>query len=117
MKLPPALSSALATGEALNAAGEQPLWSLQIRPRGVSFSSEGGPVRMGPNPGPETAADGALWSTTLAGAGALRATITASPCHDAATGLSFPFTSEVETGGTTYRGCAAAAGQGLGPRG
>lgn len=116
-RLPPALSSVLAGGDALNAAGEAPLWSLQIRPKALSFSTEGGAPTVLANPGAAQAPNGAVWAAPGPGGRAFRAAITAKPCRDAETELSFPFTAEVSFGASIYHGCAAAAGQGLGPRG
>ena len=64
---------------------------------------------------------GADWIGQLAGgpghaAGVLRLTAVAKPCVDGPTGMTYPFTARVEVAGQRYAGCAALAGQGLGPR-
>ncbi len=64
---------------------------------------------------------GATWSGSLASApnqpaGLLRLTVVAKACVDAPTGMTYPFAATVEMAGQSYVGCAALAGQGLGPR-
>ncbi len=102
-------------GAKLNAGGETPLWALQIRPGGLSFSSEKVASISLPNPGPASVDHGRVWTGAALGR-PFRATLLALPCRDAATGLTYPMTAQVEVGGTTVSGCAAPAGQGLGPR-
>ena len=114
VKLPQALSSAL-QGGAINAGGETPLWALQIRPSGVTFSSEKVASITLTALQPTAAQNGGVW-TGVAGGRPFRALITAAACRDVATGLTYPLTAKVEALGYTYHGCSARAGQGLGPR-
>ena len=102
-------------GAKLNAGGEAPLWALQIRPKTLAFSSEQVASITVPNPGPTALPHGKLWSGAALGR-PFRATVLAASCRDGATGLTYPMTAKVEVGGTTLQGCAATAGQGLGPR-
>ena len=114
VKLPPALSSAL-QGGAINAGGEAPLWALQIRPSSLTFSSQDVASITLSNNGPAETTGGGVW-TGVAGGRPFRALVTATACRDAATGLTYPLTAGVKALGVVYRGCAARAGQGLGPR-
>jgi uncharacterized membrane protein len=113
---PLVLSSALKSGSGLNAGGESPLWALQIRAKSVNFSSEKISAITLTNVGPTGSKNSAVWSGE-AGGRPFHATITALACKDAATGLTYPLSADVEALGFTYQGCAAKAGQGLGPRG
>ncbi len=113
-KLPAVLASAM-QGGAINAGGETPLWALQIRPSGVTFSSEKVAAIALAAVQPAAAPNGGVWSGS-AGGRPFQALITAQACRDAATGLTYPLTAEVQALGFTYRGCSARAGQGIGPR-
>ncbi len=115
VKLPPALAQATAMGGGLNAGGEAPLWALQIRAKKVMFTSQQIAAITFTTTGPESAPNGGAWTGEAAGR-PFRAMITAQPCRDEATGLTYPFSAEVQALGLTYRGCAAREGQGLGPR-
>jgi uncharacterized membrane protein len=115
VKLPPALAQATALGGGLNAGGEAPLWALQIRAKTIMFTSQQVAAITFTTQGLEAAPNGAAW-TGEAASRPFRAVITAAPCRDAATGLTYPFSAEVQALGLTYRGCAAREGQGLGPR-
>ncbi len=108
-------AKAVSAAAKLNAGGEAPLWALQIRPRTLSYSSEQVASITLPNPGPTTVANGKRWTGAALGQ-PFRATITATACRDGATGLTYPMAARVEVGGTAVEGCAAPAGQGLGPR-
>jgi len=102
-------------GGGLNAGGEAPLWALQIRAKTVMFTSSQIAAITLTAVTPESAPNGGAW-TGQAGGQPFRAVITAAPCQDEATGLTYPFSAEVQAIGLTYRGCAAKKGQGLGPR-
>jgi len=115
IKLPPALAQATAMGGGLNAGGEAPLWALQIRGKKIMFTSQQVAAITFTTPGLESAPNGAAW-TGEAASRPFRAVITATPCRDEATGLTYPLSAEVQALGITYRGCAAREGQGLGPR-
>jgi uncharacterized membrane protein len=114
-RLPPTLAQAMALGGGLNAGGEAPLWALQIRAKAVMFTSQQVAAITFTSQGPQAAPNGGAWTGEAAGR-PFRAVITATPCRDAATGLTYPFSAEVQALGLTYRGCAAREGQGLGPR-
>ena len=113
---PVVLSSALKSGSGLNAGGEAPLWALQIRAKEINFSSEKISAITVTNAGPTGSTNGAVWSGE-AGGRPFHGTITAQACKDAATGLTYPLSADVEAVGFTYHGCATKAGQGLGPPG
>ena len=116
---------ALAPTGSLNAGGE-PQWSAQIRAGRLSFISGGDPALSAKVDFVEHGKSTAVWSGPLAAAdgkpeaGAptrvLRLTATAKPCEDGPTGMRYPLTATVEAAGHRYDGCAAAPGQGLGPR-
>ncbi len=115
VKLPPALAQATAMGGGLNAGGEAPLWALQIRAKKVMFTSQQIAAITFTTNGPTSAPNGGAWTGEAAGR-PFSAVITAQPCRDEATGLTYPFSAQVQALGLTYRGCAAREGQGLGPR-
>ncbi len=115
VKLPPALAQATAMGGGLNAGGETPLWALQIRGKKIMFTSQQIAAVTFTTQTIESAPNGGAWTGEAAGR-PFRAVVTAQPCRDAATGLTYPFSAEVQALGLTYRGCAAKEGQGLGPR-
>jgi uncharacterized membrane protein len=102
-------------GGGLNAGGEAPLWALQIRTKRIMFTSQQIAAITFTTEGPQAAPNGGVWSGEAARR-PFRAVITAAPCRDEATGLTYPFSAEVQALGLTYRGCAAKEGQGLGPR-
>jgi uncharacterized membrane protein len=115
VKLPPALAQATALGGGLNAGGEAPLWALQIRAKKVMFTSQQIAAITFTTNGPTSAPNGGAWTGEAAGR-PFSAVITAQACRDEATGLTYPFSAQVQALGLTYRGCAAKEGQGLGPR-
>jgi len=115
VKLPPALAQATAMGGGLNAGGEAPLWALQIRAKKIMFTSQQVAAITFTTTGPQSAPNGGAWTGEAAGR-PFRAVITATACRDEATGLTYPFSAEVQALGLTYRGCGAREGQGLGPR-
>jgi uncharacterized membrane protein len=115
VKLPPPLAQAMALGGGLNAGGEAPLWALQIRAKTVMFTSSQIAAITLTTITPEAAPNGGAWTGEADGR-PFRAVITATPCKDAATGLTYPFSADVQALGLRYRGCAAKKGQGLGPR-
>jgi uncharacterized membrane protein len=93
----------------LNALGDEPFWALKIRPDGLTFSAGGAKDVVAPNGGPKAASDQAVWSAVDSAGRPLTATLKAAVCQDPTTGLSYPFTATVETGGRTLHGCAAYA--------
>ncbi|WP_174300129.1 hypothetical protein [Caulobacter sp. S45] len=111
---------AIAPAGTLNAGGE-PQWSAQVRGDQLRFSTgETSAVSVKAGLADHGKA-GAAWSGPLAAVpgqppGVLRLTAVAKSCVDAPTGMTYPFTATVEVGGHRYTGCAAPAGQGLGPR-
>ncbi|HTK34780.1 MAG TPA: hypothetical protein VL358_05765 [Caulobacteraceae bacterium] len=93
----------------LNALGDAPFWALKIRPDGLTFSTTAEKDLIVRNRGPRAGADQAVWSATDGDGKPLTAVLRAKVCQDPATGLSYPFTATVETGGRTLSGCAAYA--------
>jgi uncharacterized membrane protein len=107
--------------EALNAGGE-PQWSAQVRGDRLSFTDGGAVALAAKVTRADHGGEGVVWSGPLAPAtaGQPSATLTLTTlrkaCQDADTGMTYPLTAIVETGGHRYAGCAAPPGQGLGPR-
>ncbi len=105
---------------ALNAGGE-PQWSVLLR-RGVLRVSAGdAPIVAVQAERADHGAAGVVWSGALpakAGqpASAIRLTTLVKACQDASTGQIYPLSAVAEVSGRRYVGCAAPAGQGLGPR-
>ncbi len=111
---------AAVSAAALNAGGE-PQWSALLRGGVLRFSAGDAPVLAVTAQRVDHGAAGVVWSGVLAGkAGqsgeAVTLTTQARPCQDATTGLGYPLSAVVQVGGRRYAGCAAPAGQGLGPR-
>ena len=111
--------AALAPSGAVNAAGE-PNWSAQLRGATLHLSTAEGVDLTAKVSVEDHGRDGATWSGPLATPGqppsTLRLAISAKPCRDDPTGMSYAFSATVEAGGKRYIGCAAPPGQGLGPR-
>lgn len=101
----------------LNAAGETPSWSAVARPGSLILTvGDAAPVTVKPTVAGH-GRDGADWSGALPGhAGTLALEVTAKPCRDGETGLTYPLTAVASIQGRRYPGCAAPPGQGLGPR-
>ncbi len=111
---------AIAPSGALNAGGE-PQWSAQVRGGRLSFSTGEAPTLSVAAEIADHGKSGAAWSGPLPTApgqprGVLRLTAVAKPCVDAPTGMTYPLTASMEVAGRRFAGCAAPAGQGLGPR-
>ena len=111
---------AIAPSGALNAGGE-PQWSAQVRGAQLRFSTgEASALAVSAQLADHGKA-GAAWSGPLPAApgqppATLSLTAVAKPCVDAPTGMTYPLTATVEVAGRRFAGCAAPAGQGLGPR-
>jgi uncharacterized membrane protein len=93
----------------LNALGEEPFWALKIRPEGLTFSAAGAKDVAARNDGPKVEADQATWSAAGDDGAPLMATLKAQVCQDPMSGLSYPFTANVNAGGRALTGCAAYA--------
>ena len=111
---------AIAPSGALNAGGE-PQWSAQVRRGQLRFSTGEAPALSVKAQLVDHGKAGAVWSGPLPAApgqpaGVLRLTAIAKACQDAPTGMTYPLTATMEVAGRRYGGCAAPAGQGLGPR-
>ena len=105
---------------ALNAGGE-PQWSAQVRAGVLRFTAGDGPPLALKAEREDRGRAGVVWRGVSPAAAnrpgvPLRLSVTPKPCQDATTGLSYPLSATVEVGGGRYAGCAAPAGQGLGPR-
>ena len=104
----------------LNAAGE-PGWSAQLRAGKLRFTTAEAPAVVVQAKRTDTGPDSVVWSGPLPGpngrpAGLLRLSVARKACQDASTGLAYPLTAVVDFGAARFAGCAAPAGQGLGPR-
>ncbi len=113
-------ASVIAPSGALNAGGE-PQWSAQVRSGRLSFSSGEAPTLSVAAEIADHGKAGAAWSGPLPVAPGqpprvLRLTALAKACVDAPTGMTYPLTASMEVAGRRFAGCAAPAGQGLGPR-
>ena len=105
---------------ALNAGGE-PQWSAQVRKGQLRFSTGDAAALSVDAQLADHGKAGAVWSGPLPAppgrpAGVLRLTAVAKACEDVPTGMTYPLTATIEVAGRRYGGCAAPAGQGLGPR-
>ncbi len=111
---------AIAPSGALNAGGE-PQWSAQVRGGQLRFSTGEASASSVTARLADHGKAGAAWSGPLPAApgqppATLSLTAVAKPCVDAPTGMTYPLTAVVEVSGRRFAGCAAPAGQGLGPR-
>jgi uncharacterized membrane protein len=115
-KLPAALVGALGATGAVNAGGETPLWSAQVRPGQLHIETAAGislSAPIGAFTGKEKIAQ---WSGKTAAGAALTLTAEVKPCRDEATGMTYPLTAKASVGDRALAGCAARPGNGLGPR-
>ena len=115
-----ARSKTLGPQAALNAAGE-PQWSLQLRGEQMRFSTGDAAPTVVKASRQDQGTKGVAWSgqaPAAAGKTGVQVSLVAvhKPCQDASTGLTYPLTAAVQVAGVRYAGCAAPAGQGLGPR-
>jgi uncharacterized membrane protein len=101
----------------LNAAGETPSWSAVVRPGSLVVSiGDAAPLQV-KTTSTDHGKDGASFSGKLPGnGGTLSLAVSLKPCKDGETGLAYPMTAVAGVQGRRYAGCAAHAGQGLGPR-
>ncbi len=117
----PVRNPAIAPTGALNAGGE-PQWSAQVRQGQLRFSTGEGPELSVQAAVTDHGKAGAVWSGSLPPAAPgragrlLRLSVLAKPCQDGSTGMGYPLTATAIVEGRRYDGCAAAPGQGLGPR-
>jgi uncharacterized membrane protein len=115
-KLPAALVGSLGATGALNAGGEAPLWSAQVRPGQLHIETDAGVSLSAPISAFSGKGKIAQWGgKTAAGAG-LTLTAEVKACRDEATGMTYPLTAKVSVGDRILAGCAARPGNGLGPR-
>ena len=91
----------------LNALGNDPFW--KIRPEGLTFSTTGAKDAVAHNDGPKVEGGQGTWTGSDAAGQPLTATLVSSVCQDPMSGLSYPFTASVVSGGRTLKGCAAYA--------
>jgi uncharacterized membrane protein len=87
-------------GGGLNAGGEAPLWALQIRGAKIMFTSQQVAAITFTSQALQSAPNGGAWTGEAAGR-PFRAVITQTPCRDEATGLTYPFSAEVQALGLT----------------
>jgi uncharacterized membrane protein len=115
-KLPAPLAKVLGPSGRVNAAGEAPMWSAQVRPGLIRIGLDSAtPLTAGISAFSQTPR-AASWSGTTADKVRLRVVVEARPCRDGETNLVYPLSAKAEVGAQTVYGCAAAPGGGLGPR-
>jgi uncharacterized membrane protein len=106
---PPAAPAPVDFARPLNALGNDPFWAIKIRPEGILFSAPAGQEVSAPNGGPKLEAEQATWTASGSDGRPLVAVLRAAVCQDGVSGLSYPFTATVQSGGRTLKGCAAYA--------
>jgi uncharacterized membrane protein len=115
-RLPALLVKVLGPSGRVNAAGEAPMWSAQVRPGLIRIGlDDATPLTAGISAFSENGR-AASWSGTTAGKVRLRVVVEARACRDADTNLAYPLSARAEVAGRAIFGCAAAPGKGLGPR-
>jgi uncharacterized membrane protein len=101
----------------VNAGGEIPAaWSAQVRPGRLNVSLTAGSdvsVLVADFAADDTSAH---WTGKTAAGVVVALTVVRKPCADGATVMTYPLTAKAQVGGQAIAGCAAAPGQGLGPR-
>ncbi len=115
-QLSAAMKALLGPKGEVNAGGETPSWSAQVRPGKLNISlATGSDVTV---PVTDFAADpaSARWAGKTPAGAVVALTVVRKACADGATVMTYPLTAKAEVGGQTIAGCAAAPGQGLGPR-
>jgi uncharacterized membrane protein len=100
----PAPTDATDFARPLNLLGNEPFWSVKLRPDALTFSAPDQADVTAPNPGPSVSGVQAVWT-----AGQIKATVTAKVCQDGMSGFTYPFTAVVEVAGRTLTGCGAYA--------
>jgi uncharacterized membrane protein len=100
----------------VNAGGESPSWSAQVRPGRLNISLVTGADVSVPVTAFSSDPTSASWSGKTPTGAVATLTVVRKPCADGVTVMTYPLTAKVEVGGQTITGCAAAPGQGLGPR-
>lgn len=100
----------------VNAGGETPSWSAQVRPGRLNIALTTGSDVTVPVTDFSAAPTSAHWAGKTSAGGVVALTIERKACADGATVMTYPLTAKAELGGQTMSGCAAAPGQGLGPR-
>lgn len=89
------------------AGGAAPAWGLTIRGAVLSLTRPGQPDISVQAPAPLIQPHQASWSAALPDGRTLKASLYASPCDDAVSGASRPFSAEVDLpDGVTLVGCA-----------
>jgi uncharacterized membrane protein len=116
-ELPAALRASLGQGGTVNAGGEAPTWTAQVRLGQLHIAViDTGPELSGAITGFAATDRGVKWNGRTAAGAPLTLAIVLRPCSDGATGMTYPFTATADIEGRSFVGCAAKPGQGLGPR-
>lgn len=99
-----AANAAVPADPPYRARGNEPFWSLESRPSGVTFTLVGAPKVSAPPATIETTKGGRRL-TTSSSAGTITAVVLAKVCADSMTGMPYPDTVTVSVGKKTYSGC------------
>jgi uncharacterized membrane protein len=92
--------------EVLRARGNEPFWTLVVRPSSIVFERPGETPRRFPAVTPLTTGATRVFDARAA-AERIVVRVTEQRCMDGMSGERFPFTVEVTTGESTVRGCGA----------
>ncbi|HZZ69905.1 MAG TPA: hypothetical protein VFE18_17165 [Phenylobacterium sp.] len=98
---PPPADVAANFNRPLDARGGDPQWSLKIRGRQLTLSRADQPDVSVTAPGATIQAHSASWTGSLADGQSLTVNVYDSACIDAQSGMSYPFTAEIELPDTT----------------
>jgi uncharacterized membrane protein len=91
----------------IDAIGSDGQWGLKIRGQQLTLSQANQPDLVGTAPGAVIQPHAASWTAALPDGQTMKVSLFASPCADAASGVTYPFSAEVQLpGATPLDGCA-----------
>ncbi len=93
--------------QSLMALGNEPFWSVDIEPAGLTYKPMDGETFTVSHTGPEVTGNVAVWSGTTADGKKLAVTVTGTDCSDTMSDRTYPLTARVEVGDKIHVGCAA----------
>jgi uncharacterized membrane protein len=93
----------------VRALGTEPFWSLEFTGTELVYSTPEPPEQRAPQPKPAMQGTVAVFETSTAAGGAVKATLSATECSDGMSDRTYPLTAIVEIGGQTLTGCAASS--------
>lgn len=93
--------------QSLAAMGNEPFWSVDIEPAGLTYKPMDGETFTVGHDGPEVTGNVAVWTGQTAGGQKLVVTVTGTDCSDTMSDRTYPLTARVEVDDKILVGCAA----------